>query len=269
GGSDTVFVVGGEGSVDRFKGVLASVKIIGSALTAGEVQAEYAGTIGDLEATTKHTTAHSPIALWQFEDNLDDIAGNDYHLSLGTGTERYTELAPGLRGALLDGGTILSRVYTAALLNTGNLTIECGFVPGVWTNTEDLVRFGGGTGQANNAAYALRVVGQQHSLSYLAEYGSSTPKTTSTYSVNDGLMVGTLYHLAMRRESQQITFFINGRKIGSTSATLTAPDGGTSGLMRIGYSGSEVVGGITSVKIIGSALTDNEIKTEADAFFSV
>jgi hypothetical protein len=82
-------------------------------------------------------------------------------------------------------------------------------------------------------------------------------------------MVGTLYHLAMRRESGAITFFINGRKIVSTSSALTAPDGGTTGLMRIGYSGSEIVGGITSVKIIGSALTDNQIKDEADDFFTV
>lgn len=269
GGGGAWFVVGGEGGVDRFKGVLASVKIVTSALTANEIRAEYEDTIGDaLETNTKHTTAHSPIALWQFDDDLTDSSGNGYDLSLATGYERYTELAPGVRGALLDGGTILSRVYTAALKITGDLTVECGFVPGVWTNPQDLIRFGGGTGQANNTCYALRVNGQSHYLSYLAEYGSSTPKTTSTHAVNDGLVVGTLYHLALRRESNVISFFINGRLISSASGTLTAPDGGTTGLMKIGYSGSEVVGGITSVKIIDSALTDAEIKTEATSFFT-
>jgi hypothetical protein len=71
----------------------------------------------------------------------------------------------------------------------------------------------------------------------------------------------------MRRSSNLISFFVNGRLVGTTSAALTTPDGGGTGSMWIGFSGSQIVGGITNVKVIASALTDSEIEDEAEEFF--
>ena len=73
----------------------------------------------------------------------------------------------------------------------------------------------------------------------------------------------------MRRSSNQISFFQNGRQLGATSGTLTTPtDGGSGGFMvgahwssgafPSGY--AEMV--IASLKVIPSALTDAQILDE-------
>lgn len=219
---------------------------------------------GGKEAAGRHDNTHSPVALWQLDESLTDVSGNGLNLTVESGTERYTELVPGLRGFFFDGDTGLWRsAATAALQISGPMTVE--FV-GVFTNfvvDKPFVSHGAsGETIANNYLYYFGSVGTGFGMrSYWEEAAGANVEYTTPHM----FPLGTPCHLALRRGASNATsFFVNGVQIGTTSGVLTSPVDGTSGRFRMGRDdlGASLFGAMASVKIVASALTADQIKAE-------
>lgn len=219
-----------------------------------------------------HDTTHSPVGLWQLQGDLTDSSGNGYTLSVGAGTEQYVPISETVQGHLFNGSTYLRRATAeAALRLTGDMTIELLVMwlidpPGVGVNTSAsgpaLVSHGdNGETPATNNLYTLgpRPGG---GLRWLSESGSGT---NAIYDLTGSMPAHVLHHLAAVRDSNVVTFYWNGSPIG-TSGSLTAPTSGTDGRFCLGNifnGGSEEPTCImSSVKVIGSALTASQVQAE-------
>jgi hypothetical protein len=218
-----------------------------------------------------HDTTHSPVALYQFNGNMLDSSGNGFHLSLFTGLERYTWLAPGLRGFFFDGETSIRRPGNDALLTiTGAITIECIILvcPNALTGT--FISFGGGAATTiTNKLYEL-----DFSSSTRYQFGVRWERLVSSpvsYVTNEeGLPYCFPVHYAMTRSagsSQTVNFYVNGESFGINSGML-APTGGTSSRLWVGSDDNPLVTfdfmvcSMASLKIIPSQLSLQQLKME-------
>jgi hypothetical protein len=217
-----------------------------------------------------HDTTHDPIGLWQLSGTMLDSSGNGYDLVLSTGTERYTDIAPGLRGFDFDGATRIQRAgVTAALAITGTLTIEA-LVR--WnpdnTNLQYLIAHNaaGDVDGTENYLYSIAtddaVAG---SLDYFAE--RTAAGSNISYTIDDRLPHAEVSHLALTRDaSGDIKFYLNGKLLGSGSSGLLPPTDGSAGIFKVGANESGGTtffnGSLSSLKILDIELTAAQVEAE-------
>lgn len=243
----------------------------GTLVDAGAGQAN----INGLRQINYHDTTHSPVALWNFDQSLADSSGNGLTLSVASGDERYAPIGGGKHGFFFDQNT---RVTTAsssppALEITGDLTIEMLIAP---ADLDDgagyasIIRYaptGARSNDTENNLYTLYTVTGAASH-YLAYYAQTTGGTAITHSDAGACLppFSQVYHLAMVRSSNEVTFYLDGAAIGATSSGLSAPVDGSASELHIGatQTPSQYFNGvIASVKICDTALTAAQILDEA------
>lgn len=218
-------------------------------------------TIGGPGIPARFDLTHSPLALYHFAGDTDDYSGNGHHLTVGT--PRYLPLFPNVIG--LESINEVSRPSSDESLRiTGDITIQAMvrlFTSPGTTNTTLVSFYTSGNEQVNNVQYQL---GWSDSgrLRWRQEFGASgTPAehlTTASPSLNLPPL-RDIYYIAATRIGQVVQFYINGLPFGSASSALTAPDGGTSAVLRVGVGGSWACMGL---KISDGGLSDAQIKAE-------
>jgi hypothetical protein len=211
-----------------------------------------------------HDTTFSPVGLWQFQNDLTDSSGNGFSLTVETGSERYTDIFPGVRGFKFNDLTgLIYNVAEATLAITGDFTIEMLLNLQAYTSLRNLVSHAGTFGSgasADNAFYCMQVLDSTGEFGYLQESGSGADSAV-TYSTTRPPL-NNLCHLALTRISQVIRLYIDGVLI-ATSGTLTTPDGGTSGRFRVGVSTQRAPDcDVASLKLIASGLSGTDIVSE-------
>lgn len=209
-------------------------------------------------------TTHSPVGLWKLDGNLLDSSGNGYHLSVGTGTERYTEVIPGMRAFWFDGSSYVSRPsYDAALGITGSMTFQA--ITSVWAlSATRVVAMFLATGEtlATNVLWQCQF-NSDATMSWAWENGAG---------VNEGPFTNYFpgiynpVHIALTRDasaSYASKFYLNGKLVDTAPGPYTGPAGGTSSRLIIGSNLSAHYSGSTaSVKIVAGVLSEADIRAE-------
>lgn len=219
-----------------------------------------------------HDTTHSPLGLWQLDGDLTDDSGNSYDLTVlaGQGPVRYVDLGGGMKGfysPTADPSGAYRNAADAALRLAGALTIEClaAYETPPSSHQPTILSHGheNATVQGDNILYCFRLAGGPFKFRYYAQEGVVN---SITYTIDDCPRFTELYHLAMVRSSDEVTFYLNGEQVGATSVGLSAPDGGTNGRLSLGATyqdGTNMwAGALASVKLIGSALTAAQVREE-------
>jgi hypothetical protein len=247
---------GGGGAADALSTTGADVDVAAAAPpTAGQVLRATDATHATWQSTTLqyHDTTHTPVGLWQFDGDLTDSSGNGYDLT-DAGTPCYLS-CDGLVG--LSRWSELAHVDAAPLHITGDITVEMLIEISAYSSLGyPLLFINNGETEAANCLYGISI--SSWVPGYLAEYSSGT---NITYSAARGMLAGRVHHLAMVRSSNQVTFYLDGVAIG-TSSGLHVPTGGTTAYLCIGAisdGSSPFYGWIASVKIIASALTAAQV----------
>lgn len=297
-GTGLVYVDGTAGHVEAV--ALGSGLSVSGSYGARTISATATPAVGSGSWSHLDTT-HSPVGLWRFDGDLTDSSGGGRNLSLATGTARYMEVAPGLRGLWFDGSTVLARPsYDAALAISGDLTIE--FIlwadqtqnTGAGSNGGTIMRFSNDAGAesgTNNAAYHIDVLNPVAGDTQMRAHWEHNNAGDNTI-LDAGHRPGPFqpFHFAFTRSgangSVTAKFYING--IYRSSLTLTAvpaapnnvngsllsPFLTAAGATQLLSVGGKVAtpstysaffrGGLASLKIIGSALTDSQVLSEAN-----
>jgi hypothetical protein len=248
----------------------ACAKVIDSALTAEQVYAEYERTwaLAPLTALTDTTVSgvigkklgleHSPLGLWNFEENMLDDSGNDFDFTVSAGTERYTSIR-GMMGFRFDAATRLHHNVTGTSLEIlGDVTMHLILCSNAFSGTQRYFHYtGGGETEANNGLYGNgNISGQQLTSLSEKDGGTNIEYTVSSAALN----VGELILFTTVRENNQITYYLDGVQVGDTSSGLDAPTGGTTSVLTLGNATAN--GTIVSAKIIDSALTTAQVYEE-------
>jgi hypothetical protein len=207
-----------------------------------------------------HDTTYSPAGLWNLNGSLADSSGNGFTLTVEAGTIRYTDVYPGLRGALLDGATRL--VYSTAdatLQILGDVTLEMLLIPLTRTVTgKYMCCNASGTGSSVNVLYSVGM--SSGSWEWQSHHGTNV---NDIYDIDNNPALMTLNHIAVTRTSDVVQNYLNGVAWGAASSALTTPTGGSDSEFRIGSAGTSAPTCIiASVKVIASALTATQIKGE-------
>jgi hypothetical protein len=214
-----------------------------------------------------HDTTHNPVALYQFDESLADTSGNSLtSFSVESGTERYTNILPGLKGFLFDGSTdIYVNAAEASLAITGDMTIEMILSAGEVASSLAIPvsYYATGETEITNLLYSIRLLASSaNCLSWTHEQGAGV---NETYDSNIGVPLGRPIHLAAVRSSNDVTFYVNGERFQSGSTGLNAPTGGSSSRLYAGgqpTASNAFTGAISSLKILNSALTSAQIRAE-------
>lgn len=207
---------------------------------------------------TKFDTTHSPVGLWNFNESLEDSSGNGFTL---IGSPIYREIWPGLIG--LVGGTPARSSFDALLAVTGDITILAIVVMRAVPANGQICNFSGnGASETspNNFLYTLSCL-TQDTLQWFHETGAGTDQSFNSTGHVKGLPVlGVPFEVVARRLGGVVTWFVNGIVYGTASSALTAPTDGSAGAfkLRTGTNPPE----IASLKIVSSALTNNEVAAE-------
>lgn len=213
----------------------------------------------------QHDNTHSPVGLWQLNGDLTDESGNALTLTNCSGTDRYITIGGGIKGYHFDGASAVCRASTDAVLRIlGDMTIEMLCRINKLDAADYLISHNEiGELEADNTLYGINFPSSIGGLSYIAEKNAGT---NIVHTIDDALDLGVLYHIAMVRDSNQITFYIDGEQAGATSVGLDAPTGGTEGQLALGAtnqgSDNRISATLASVKIIGSALTAAQVRAE-------
>ena len=215
-------------------------------------------------ALARHQVTSNTVGLWQFDWDGTDSSGNGYDLTLEAGIERYSDLWPGVSGALFNGG--VTKFYRssaeAALRILGDMTIEF-FYMSLINYPSGYVCYHGTSGESlpTNYLYSVSYESGNASTQWLQEYGAGSD---SLYQFTEELPPPrSLIHVAATRRSDVIRLYHNGRLVGTSSA-LTTPEDGSSGRLRVGEG---VNGIVSSLKILNVGLTDEEIVEEYNSTF--
>lgn len=209
-------------------------------------------------------TEYDPVGLWLFDGDIQDSSGNDYHLSVASGTPSYRTFGiPGTQGLYFDGELYLTNAGIPELRITGDLTIQV-IVNLTGTGVRSIVGQGAiGESLETNFLYLMQFETTPY-LNYIHEYNAGS----NAIYLNSSAGAWTreeVSHLMMVRENNVITYYKNGSLYGSPSGTLTAPAGGTSTITFVGANdggGNRFEGHLQSLKIIDRALNASERAAE-------
>lgn len=239
--------------------------------------------------TASHlTNEYEPIALFTFDDNINDTSGNGKILQLVTGSLTFDEGPfPGSRALRVDGNTSLSSSLDADFQITGALTMQA-FIKPDTLEPSAVAGFGrfvvsiGGTGETLGTNLLGTLIINQNSsgsIGIALEQGSGVDFLGS--STGSLLTQTKWYHIAASRNGAETSFYLNGNLIatflhenfpekdpvpGNNTQKLwvgTQPTGGGN-LTQLAYSGS-----ISNVKIIDRALSQEEVMSEYAHVFPI
>jgi len=188
----------------------------------------------------KLDTSTNPVALWNFEGNVNDSSGNG--LTLTGAPLKYTSYNQDfITGAAMSGSASFTRTHTNLLTITGALSIE---VIGSFVDNAALQVLAdcGGSGESLATNFVYRFGINPNGTLYLFwEYGTGGTDQTISGDTSIGFVMPT--YIGFSRSSDNpctCNFYINGSSGGSGS--LTPPSGGTSATHGIcgytGYTGS-------------------------------
>lgn len=281
---------GGGGDTDASYVVLSSTSSLSSerVLTAGDGisitdngadntvvisnDTAFTGTYLTYSTASYHDLTHDPVVLYQFSGSLVDTSGNSLNLSLGAGTARYTEMAPGILGAQLDGSSYFVRSITdTLLLITGSMTVEAIIsMPEATTGDVFFVAMSApGESLATNILYQFASIFSSPVMQwrYFGEYAGGT--NVSYQQTSPTSPVGRTMHVAMTRADTTniISFYVDGDYVGSSTSLTTTAFSSATQTFAVGYdnAGSNIsrAFNIASLKIIsGSALSASEVRDE-------
>lgn len=214
-----------------------------------------------------HDLDHSPVALYQFNNNLNDSSGNNLHLSVAAGNEQYMMIDSGLYGVYMNGLTRFVSGINQLLQISGDCTVECivsNFNPAqlnaIIVDCSEL-----GETLPNNILYQIDI---DYKIRSFWEYGSGSNVASQT---TKNIKPYTTYHIATVRSgtTPNVTnkIFVNGILI-QTFTSLNGAEKDTSGNIQILNVGNNLsgtnpfTGFLSSLKIIPSALTDAQVLNE-------
>lgn len=223
-----------------------------------------------------HDTTYSPVGLWQLSGSLIDSGSQVTNLTVGVGTERYSNMGPGLRGFMFDGSTMLvntASVPTSMVL-TGACTLEMLAIVEPSTSPQALFTLGGlGIDVNGSENYLLRLtITADGALDYFAEFGSGTNIQFTGEQAT--IPWNQLCHVAMTRsDSNVVRFYVNGSLLQTSTALTQVTTGSAPSTARVQIGGSNngsfssvtqacLKTSIASVKLINRQLTDAEIAAE-------
>lgn len=209
-------------------------------------------------------TTHSPVGLWKLDGNLLDSSGNGYHLT-AVSTAQYSDVIPGMRGfgcfnnqyAWISSDVSALRIY-------GSVTVQAICV--IWSvssNGRTVVQFGAnGETNATNSIYGIQFINYDMNAQWEHSSGVNAGASFSAFPP-----IGVPVHLAFVRDQASgnaSNFYMNGRLVGYGAGPYTAPDGGSSSRLYVGFNGASGYhdGVIASVKVIAGALSAADIRAE-------
>lgn len=226
---------------------------------------------------------YSPIGLWHFNETLTDSSGlNQPKLVLERGSELYTSVYPGVQGVLCGGptGAILRLPHTgvASLLRKpGDISVQ--FIGQMMTETladptgsSPIVSYRGGTGvggggNANNNSLWGMFLGPQNVADWWTEGGGAGSSAFVSSPVLPPAAMRTVLW-GVRRQGNLVRHYLDGKPMSSGTATGVLPDGGASGLLRIGGGLAETAAPLmvlTSLKVTAGAMSDAEFLADYNA----
>lgn len=210
-------------------------------------------------------TTYDPVALYLFEESLADSSGNGFDLTVESGTEAYGDIAPLKLGFYFASTRLIHNTFQSLLAITGDMSIITTVqLDANFTDVGAIVAFGGNIASdttANNYLYHMRgVSGVPRMLRWFSEQAAGAD---STYTITGARGLGVIHNLlqiGVRRESNVIQFFANGRPLGPASSALATPTDGSSGRLRLGGdSGANTNAHMMfDLGIYASALTNNQ-----------
>lgn len=214
-----------------------------------------------------HDTTYSPVGLWNLNGTLNDSSGNGFNLTVEAGTERYSDIFPGVRGFNFDGSTRLVYNTTGTSLQiTGSMTIEFLVVTRARASSTFVsYTTPSASTSSDNTLYSVGMDSTVNggSLFWRSHHGTLV---ADSYTINNNPGPLVLNHFAVTRTSNVIQFYLNGTVLGSASSALTAATGGTNSKLRIGSAVTSFqpvqASILASVKVLASALTADQIRGE-------
>lgn len=219
---------------------------------------------GGMSVPGRHDLTHSPVGLWQLDGNLLDSSGNGFHLTMESGTERYSDVLPGLSGFYADtSSNPYYDVADTALNMTGAVTIEFMAVIVDVNTSRSFVNFGAfGATEVTNVLYNFGMSAANPNP--MVTSWESGVAVAVTHVINAGFPVATPFHAASTRSSGGIVrMYLNGKQVGDDSSALTMPTGGSSSRFRILHNASSrTKATIASVKVLDQELTPAQILAE-------
>ncbi len=213
-----------------------------------------------------HPEIFGPVAHWTLGSTLEATFGSR-PLSILSGTERYSDLMPGLRGFYFDGASSLWRnALDADLQMVGDMTFLCLLVAQAGTTRCFVACSGNGETSDVNACY-IQYLFTGNSVNYLCEFGSGTNQFY--FDVNNGIPIQTPCQHGFTRKGGQVTFYLNGLQVGATSVGISSPDGGSNSKLALGADNSAaapfnfMTAGtmMASPILFNKALTPSQVKT--------
>jgi concanavalin A-like lectin/glucanase superfamily protein len=204
-----------------------------------------------------HEANEDTVGLWQFQESLLDTSGNNFHLSLVAGTERYVEIAPGLRAVKLFPATKYNHATLETLLKIpGDITILMIALFDAYTGGGIVSYDNVGETAADNVQYAVSLIADD-TIQWFQEQGSGVDETRGFQRLPPLFQP---CHLVLRRKNTVAECFINGRRFGLPSTALPVPTGGTAASLWLGFEGVNSASvALASLRIDARALTESEI----------
>jgi hypothetical protein len=235
--------------------------------------------IGGPGEINKLDNTHSPVLNLKFDGDLDDSSGNALNASRSNGAEDVFARHPnGSQFLVFDGATDYQVGNNALLEITGDMTAIVGFrllyqAHGSSSGTyQNLFRFRGTGGTStDNALYMGYLAHPNTQHYYPAWLQEHSAHNMAAYSIsNYGIeQDGDWICWVCRRDSDNVTFFVNGSDIGTSSSLTTATDGSAS-ILNIGASESgtqRLLGAMHQLTIYSSALTDAQCQERTTAMY--
>lgn len=214
------------------------------------------GPVGPGGAISRFDLTHAPVALYHFDGDLNDSSGNDFHLT-GSGNPSYCEVWPRIKALVSGSGS--RPVHDALLYIDGDITIE---VLGCFLNDPLSGKIVGWSG---SPVFELAINDPTAPSWFHDSAGSVRVEYKPFFGMPPSLRLpraGVPWHLVARRASNVITFWLNGMPYGAASSVLAASTGSASLLEVRTGGGMSYLPDLFGLKIITSALTDQQIRDE-------
>lgn len=209
-----------------------------------------------------HDTSLSPTALWQLSGSLADTSGNSLGLAVASGSARYGEILPGIRGLVLQDTTIIRTPSTVGLRGLTSYSFEAIVnIPRPYTD-KPIFSHGNSGGGANNYSYYFGVANEYGDAETYWQSGSGGDAYGQV--IQEILLPLRPCHLAVtRNDDYTLSVYVDGQNVYSVTTGLPKATLGTGGRFRLGsHDATAHTMLIASAKFFDRALTPAEVRAE-------